>query len=138
MALGVDLPHGGGEGGRIFILVKYLNVRARRGSFAGAHHGPPVVGRVFLQQQHLEMPVRAAVARPQPRRNDPRIVQHQKIAGGKILRQIEKAPMRDLSRGAVQHQQPRLIAPGRRRLGDQFGRQRVIKVGRAHADGGGQ
>lgn len=133
MALGVDFQHGRFEGGRIFVFAEDLNFHAQPGPFSGAQQGPPVVGRVFFQQQQLEMTVGPGIAPAQPRRDDARIVQNEKIAGGEILRQVEKAPMRDLTRGAVQDQQPRLIASGGRGLGDQFGRQRVIKVGGPHA-----
>lgn len=101
-------------------------------AFAGLHHGPPIVVRVFREQQHFEIAARARVGSAQARRNDAGVVQHEDISGAQEIQNIAKLAMLDTARFAVQHEEARLIARRRRMLGNQFRRQIKIEIGGAH------
>lgn len=112
MPLGVAFQHHRLEAGRPAPAVNNFDFRARPRPFARPHHRPPVVGRVFLQQQRLEFSARARIAPAQARRDDPRVVQDQHVAGAKIFQQIGELPVRARGVQTFQHQQTRLIAGG--------------------------
>src|SRR5439155_19033305 len=68
-----------------------------------------------------------------PGRDDSRVVQNQNVARAQALQDLQKTKVPDAAIGALQHQQARLVALSRRRLGDQLGRQVIIEIGSAHA-----
>ena len=66
----------------------------------------------------------------QARGNHCGVVAEERVAGLQIIRQIAEGAMRHRVRLAVHDQQPRLVAPLRRLLGDEPFRQRVVeKIG---------
>ena len=92
----------------------------------------PVLLRVRRsQQQHLgRRPGRLSPA--QARRKDPRVVDHQEVAGIKEPGKVAEAMVVDLSGGTAQHQQTRIGAPLRGVAGDPARRQFVVEI-RGHA-----
>jgi len=63
----------------------------------------------------------------QPRGQDGRGVAKQRVAGAQELRQVGEDMVRDGVRGAIDHQQARLVAAGRGRLRDEPRRQLVVE-----------
>jgi len=101
-------------------------------AFARAQHHPPVVDGVFFQEQDFNLSTAAGLDSTESGRDDSRIVQNENIADAQVLDKVTKTSVRDAAIGAAQHQQSRLIALCGRSLSDQFGRQGVIEVSRAH------
>jgi hypothetical protein len=99
----------------------------------GPQHRPPVVARVFLEQQQFKLPAGARVGSAQSGRNHARIVEHQHVARAEIPRQIAELPVRRAAAGARQNEQARLIALRRGMLRNQLQRQIKIEIGGPHA-----
>ena len=70
--------------------------------------------------------------RKDARRNDAAFVGHQQIAGAQQIGQVVEMPVRELARRSIELQKPRSIARLDRGLGNQFGRQVIIKIARLH------
>ena len=66
--------------------------------------------------------------------DDAGVVQDQRIAGAHQVGQVGELQVAQPSRG-IEVQQPARAAPGRRVLGDQPGRQRIVEIGDAHRRG---
>ncbi len=88
---------------------------------------PRTVGQ-RAQEQPLPRASRRLPAADQPRRDHPRVVPGQDVAAVQQPRQLVEMMVRHPPAGAVQHQQPRLLARLRRVLGNQLRGQVEIKV----------
>ena len=78
----------------------------------------------LLEQQHLA----ARLLDRDPRRDDPGVVDDDKRVADLPCKVGESAVSGDAGRALVD-QQPRLVAPQRRMLGDQLGREVVLQLG---------
>jgi hypothetical protein len=68
----------------------------------------------------------------QTRGNDARVVQHEDIARPEKFQNILKPPVRDAMLGAIQDEQPGLVAQWRRSLGNELRRQIKTKISGSH------
>ena len=98
---------------------------------AAAHERLPLAVAALREQQQLEPPA-ARPAAAHAGRDDARIVQHEQVAGAEQPRQRRTVLVRERLGLASDHEQPRRRALGRRLLGDQLGRQRVVEVVQPH------
>ena len=105
-----------------------LDAHPRAQAPAGPQHRVPDPAAAAPHQQDLGLA--AALAAPdEARREDAAAVRDQQVAGAQALRQLREAPVLDGARAAVEHQKPRGVARGERRLRDELGGERVL-VGR--------
>ena len=80
-----------------------------------------------LQQEDLGL----APGRPphaQPRRDDAGVVDDDERAAGKLLREVAEAPVPRLAGRPVVHEEPGVVAPRQRALGDQLRREVVVEL----------
>ena len=129
------IVHGGNRrnySARRAIFFFQLNLRSNRRAFAGAEHRPPVVRRVFFEQQDFKFPAGFGIPAVQARRDDARVVQHQDIAGVKIFQQPGKVTMLGLTGFSVQNEQARSIPFWGGNLRDQLRREIEMKVSGSH------
>ena len=68
----------------------------------------------------------------EPRWNHPGVVKHQEITRSKMRRKILKPLMLEVMPSSPDHKKPRLVALGRRGLGDESGRQVKAKIRGSH------
>ena len=99
----------------------------------GTHHGPPVVARIFFEQQNFKRAAAPRVHRAQPRGDHARVVEHEHVAVPKKIQKVAKCFLFESRISAMQHEQSRGVAHGRGMLRDEFGRQMKIKIRDAHA-----
>ena len=105
-----------------------LDAHPRAQAPAGTQHCVPDPAAAAPHQQDLGLA--AALAAPeQARREDAAAVRDQQVAGAQALRQLREAPVLDSARASVEHQQPRGVARGERRLCDELAGQRVVVGG---------
>ena len=81
---------------------------------------PGPVGADRLEKEDLGLPARRAL-QPQPRGNDPRVVDDHELTGEQ-RRQLRERPMLCLARATAIDEQARVIAPLGRMLRDELGR----------------
>ena len=79
--------------GGLTLQIPQNDLGAEPRAFARAEHDPPIVWRVFFEQQNLEGATRPGVCAAQARRNDAGIIENQDIARPQIFEQIAKPPM---------------------------------------------
>ena len=103
-----------------------------RARLARAQHDPPIVDRIFFEQQNLKLSARVRIHAAEAGRDHARVVEDQEIAGVQVLHEVAKPAMLDLTRAAMQNQQPRLVALRRWRLRDQLRRQLKIEIRSSH------
>ena len=108
------------------------NLRADARVFSGTNHRPPIVRRIFFEQQNFKFAPGIGVDAAQSRRNDARIVQHQHVAFAQKFQQIRESPVFDAIFIAMQDQETGFIPFGRGMLRDQFRREIKIKIGGSH------
>ena len=80
-----------------------------------------------LQQEDLGL----APGRPphaQPRRDDAGVVDDDERAAGKLLREVAEAPVPRLAGRPVVHEEPGVVAPRQRALGDQLRGEVVVEL----------
>jgi hypothetical protein len=102
------------------------------GALAGFHHGPPVVHGIFFEQQYFKRAAGAGVFSTQARGDDAGIIEDEDIARAKVAEEVRKNFMFAAGVGAVEDEEAGLIALRRGLLGDEFGREREIKIGGLH------
>ena len=96
----------------------------------GQSEPTPLIGVEALEQEDLDE-TSLAVAAPKAGRPHGDVVAHEKIPGGKQLRQMREHPMGDRSALPVENEQPTRAA-GTRLLGNPAGRQSVVEEIDAH------
>ena len=79
-----------------------------------------------LDEEHLDRAARLPAKR-EARGDDARVVDDRQVPR-ELLGQLGERPLPDVAGAAVVDEQPRRVAPLRRPLGDQLGRQRVVEV----------
>ena len=121
---------GGNPGGRVVALKHDLGSDV--GAFAGSQHCPPIVDRVFLNQQDFKFAAGPGIRAPQPGGNHARLIEHEHVARAKISRQIPELTVFNVSIDAMQDQEPRFIALRRGMLRDQFGGQIKMEIRGLH------
>jgi len=132
MAFFVFFEHSGIDcGGASFVVLENYSGPWPR-SFAGPRHDPPIIGRVFFEQEDFELSAGLGIDGAEASGKHTGIIQHQNVASAQVLEQMGKLAVLDLLRIAMQHQQTGLIAPGRGGLGDQTGGQFKIEIGGSH------
>ena len=62
-------------------------------AFSGSHHGPPVVGGAFFEQQDFKFASGFPVHTVDSRGNDARVIQHQYISAFQEFQQVGKPAM---------------------------------------------
>lgn len=110
---------GGGDGGADFF--RELDRRPDPGAFAGFHHCPPIVRRIFFEQQNFKGAAGRCVQTPKPGGNDAGVVQHEHITGTEVIGHVAKSSVFQLFAAAVQDEQARLVALRSGKLGNQLG-----------------
>ena len=83
---------------------------------------------LVAQQQHLDRAHRRHTVSEKPCRQHARIVQHQRVSRLQIFRQIIKMPVLDFARVLAQNHQPRAVSAFKRRLGNEFFGQIIVKI----------
>jgi hypothetical protein len=83
-------------------------------AFTRPQHRPPIISSIFFEQQNLKLPTGFGVAAAEPRRDHPRVVEHQNIASFKKGKKLVELTVLNLSNVALQDQQARLVSLGRR------------------------
>src|SRR4029453_260189 len=83
-----------------------------------------------FEEQPLGLPT-AGTPESQPRRDHARLVHDDELAV-ELLGELREPPVPHLAGGAIEHHEPRLVAPLGRVLGDQLGRQLVLEPGGFH------
>jgi len=132
LALGVHVGHGGNYFARAAIFFLQLDLGSDGRAFAGAHHRPPVIRRIFFEQQNFKFSAGFLIHAVQTRRDDARIVQHQNIAGFQEFQQVGKLAMRNFPSFPLQNEQPRAVAARGGLLRNQLWRQFEMEIGGSH------
>jgi len=112
-----------------------LDDRTRLRGFAGADMCQRRVSASESFNEDLH-PAACGLAPPQPRGNNPGVVEHQQIVGTQEVEQFAKAVVTDVAAGPVQAQQATGAALGQGVLGDQVRWQPVAEIGALHGDEG--
>ena len=81
MALVIRLDDRGVHGARLAARIQEKSAFRRARAFARPQHDPPVVGRVFLEQQDFKLSAGLGIGATQAGGDHPRVVQHQHVAG---------------------------------------------------------
>jgi hypothetical protein len=121
---------GGNPGG--WVIARKNDLGSDAGAFAGAQHHPPVVGRIFFDQQDFKFAAGPGIRAAQPGGNHARLVENEHVARAKKPRQIPELTVFDVAIAAMQDQEPRFIALRRGMLRDQSGRQIKMEIGGSH------
>ena len=129
MAFCIFLQDGGGDvGGSITFVVK-KNLSAGWQAFAGAEQGPPVAIIGFLKQQHLRICTTSNFSAMQAGRDHAGIVHDQHIAGTKQGGEAVELMVSCFTGATVQGEHFGRITPFGGLLGDEAGREVVVKIG---------
>ena len=112
------------------IVEQQLGSHFRR--LAGPHLGQHFTLPHHALDHHLDAPATGLVAQ-QPRRNHPRVVEHQQIARPEITQKIGELPVLQQAIGAPQAQQAAAGTFCRRVMSDQLIGQIEAKIGELHA-----
>ena len=131
LAGGVFFEHDGGVCGGVAVRVGELNFGAGAHAFARAEQCPPIVRRVFFDEEHFDLAAAAGFFSPQARGDDARVVEDDGVAGRDEFEQVGEAAMFPPGVAAMDDEEARGVAFGGGLLGDQFRRQRVVEVGGA-------
>ena len=107
--------------------VSGLQALARPQAARGPGERLPDPAAEWLDEQHLDLSP-ARPARTQPRRHDARVV-HDREVTRQLVREVGERPVPHLPGRTVEHEQARGVAPCRRMLGDQVGREVVVELG---------
>ncbi len=86
----------------------------------------PALVSESLDEEQLDRAARLPAKR-ESRGDDARVVDDRQVAR-ELLAELGERPLPDVAGAAVVDEQPRRVAPLRRPLGDQLGRQRVVEV----------
>src|SRR5687768_6447161 len=85
-------------------------------------HYPPVVHRVFFEEEEFDDAAGAWLDASQPGRDHLRIVQDKEIAGCEEIRELGETAVFNRATQAVEHQEPRSVTGWGGVLGDKLGR----------------
>ena len=99
---------------------------------ARADQGFPVGGVLPPEQEHLHRDAGVLLDAQQARGDDPRLVDHQGVAGIQVFQDIVKSPVLNTVLQGTHHQQPAVVAGLDGGLGDELFRQFIVKIGGAH------
>ena len=99
---------------------------------ARADQGFPVGGVLPAEQKDLHRHAGVLLDAQQARGDDPRLVDHQGVAGIQVFDDIVKSPVLDAVLQGADHQQPAVVAGLDGSLGDELFRQFIVKVSGAH------
>src|SRR5882762_11762379 len=110
MAFLIRVGHGGDDFGYLSVLIEEVDLCINARAFGWAHHGPPIVQRIFFEEQEFELAAGSCVDAVKPRRDDFGIVQDQHVAWTQAVEQIRKAAMLNLRGCALEQKQARLPA----------------------------
>ena len=132
LVLGEDL---GVQGKGLAPGIEELEAGSGPDPLARTQQHPPFARSRFLEEQDLEEPPGVRLESPQPRRDHPRIVDHDDIARFEMGEEIGKTAVLATAIGTMQDQQAGGVATGGRLLGDPFGREMEIECGDQHDTG---
>ena len=129
-------PHGAGTViVRLQDLASYRHraaaqLECRAGCHAPSRSGQrvPDAGRATLEQQELDLRAGVHTDTVHPRRKHPAVVEHQHVAGAKVIEQVGKDAMLETPLPTMYDHQTRTVPRLDRRLGDQLLRE-VVGVG---------
>ncbi len=114
------------------LLIGQLEVRTRAQGFTGTRLEQAAVLVQYAFEQQLDLAA-AWFARKQPRVDDASVVEHQQIARAQESRQVAKHEIAKLAACTIEREKPTRAALRRRRLGDQFRWQLIVKIRASHA-----
>ena len=109
-------------------LVSKTDRGAAQGFFPRLHQSFPNIALDTAEQKHFNTGACRLFLPNQPRRNDARVIENQRVARNKELAQFKKAAMLDRPLYGVNHHEPRRVPRLHRRLSNQFFRQFIIKI----------
>lgn len=132
MTVGIDFKNGGVDAGRLALGIEDADRILDPGMFAGTEHGPPLIRRDRLEEEDFENAFSFRVDSGKPGGNDAGIVEDEKIAGAKNVADIGKGAMGEGGAGAVEDEEPGLIAGRGGGMGDAVGGEKIIEIGSAH------
>ncbi len=109
-----------------------LNFSPRPGPAGGADQGLPATVAERGEEENLGLAPGGWPLAEETGRDDPGIVEDQEIAGTEVFDDLRKDPVVNLPALPFQNQEPGVLPPLGRVLGDQFRREVEIKVGGLH------
>jgi hypothetical protein len=114
------------------VLVPENNLRSYSRPFPRTEHDPPIVDRVFFEQQDFKLPTRVSIHAAEASGDHARIVEYQEIALVKVIEEVAEPPMLNQAGVTMHNEQTRQISLRRGHLRDQFWRQLKVKVHSSH------